>query len=242
MDARIISFLLICIVAAATAGCTDGSPPAATPAPAPSPSAAVVPATPGDAQACTIDTDCVSAECCHPKSCTGKAAVPPCDTVMCTMSCEGPIDCGAGSCRCVNGKCRVVPARTTPDLPAPAPSIRLEASPRRYSPMMSSTPGIGLAVNASGFTPADARFAWTATYGQFLSWNAPDYLVNQLGNTVINHGDTLYWTFTEKPASTKDPVTVTVTAKDSRTGVVLGSSMVTLSWNGDYAVMVWDVR
>jgi len=28
------------------------------------------------------------------------------------MSCEGPIDCGAGRCGCVDGKCNVVAAAT----------------------------------------------------------------------------------------------------------------------------------
>jgi hypothetical protein len=55
------------------------------------------------------DADCVPAQCCHPTGCCNKAYAPACGNVACTMSCEGPIDCGAGSCRCVGGKCSVVP-------------------------------------------------------------------------------------------------------------------------------------
>ncbi|MCX6691214.1 MAG: hypothetical protein NTW33_03965, partial [Methanoregula sp.] len=135
-------------------------------------------------------------------------------------------------------------------------SVRLETSPQRYSPMMSSTPGIGFTPNVTGFKAADANFAgnstdfewnainfeWNATFGTFLTWDAPDYKVHQIGNPVANNGRKVYWTFTEKPASTKDPVTITVTARDmTRRGAVLASSTVTLSWDGDYAVYVQDI-
>lgn len=55
---------------------------------------------------CSSDSDCVPEQCCHPTSCINKAAKKPCD-VLCTQVCEGPIDCGAGSCVCVNGQCAV---------------------------------------------------------------------------------------------------------------------------------------
>jgi hypothetical protein len=172
------------------------------------------------------------------------------------MSCEGPIDCGAGSCGCVNGKCGIVTAQPATDQVAQKISVRLEVTPQRYSPMMSSTPGIGLTPNVTGFRAADAsfegnatdftwnaiNFEWNATSGTFLTWDAPDYKVHEIGNPVANNGGKVYWTFTEKPASTKDPVIITVTARDmTRRGAVLGISTVTLSWDGDYAVMVRDV-
>ena len=59
--------------------------------------------------ACTQYSDCVPAQCCHPTSCINKDYKEVC-TVFCTASCEGPIDCGAGHCGCVNGQCGVVPA------------------------------------------------------------------------------------------------------------------------------------
>jgi hypothetical protein len=66
--------------------------------------------------------------------------------------------------------------------------------------MMSPTPGVRLSVNSTGFNPADARFVWTASDGHFLSWNAPDYKILELGNSVKNDSTTLYWSFREKPA------------------------------------------
>jgi hypothetical protein len=242
MDAKIIALLIICVAAVLIAGCTGGSaPPAgtATPThPAPAPDATT---TQADTQSCKTDQECVPAQCCHPMSCIKTIAKQPC-TMMCTMSCEGPLDCGAGSCGCVNGKCSVVPAQATAGQTGQKASVRLEASPQRYSPMMSSTPGIGLTPNVTGFNSVDATFEWNATFGRFLMWDAPDYKVHDIGNPVATDGRTIYWTFIEKPASTKDPVVITVTARDTtQRGAVLASSTVTLSWDGDYAVMVRDI-
>ena len=120
--------------------------------------------------------------------------------------------------------------------------MQLTASPQRYSPMMSSTVGVGIEVNASGFDPASAQITWNATYGNFLSWGPVDYTVKERGNPVTNHGEKLYWSFIEKPTSTLEPVIITVTATDPATGKVLGSSTVTLGWDGDFVVMVKEIR
>lgn len=161
---------------------------------------------------------------------------------MCTMSCEGPIDFGAGSGGYVNGRCSVITVASAQDQPGEKTSVSLEATPQRYSPMMSSTPGIGLTPRVTGFAVPDAVFVWNATFGQFLSWSPPDYVIRELGNTTMNQGKKVYWTFIEKPVSTKDPVTITVTARTARSGTVLGSSTVTLGWDGDYMVFVQDIR
>ncbi len=58
-------------------------------------------------QYCDTGSDCVPAQCCHPSACINKDYAPDCSAVSCTASCEGPLDCGAGSCGCVNGVCVV---------------------------------------------------------------------------------------------------------------------------------------
>jgi putative hemolysin len=58
---------------------------------------------------CSVDSDCAPASGCHPTSCINKQYVRP-NNLMCTMVCLGPLDCGAGSCKCVDSKCSVVPA------------------------------------------------------------------------------------------------------------------------------------
>lgn len=243
MDMRLLTLSILCIVVAAVAGCTTGTPPvtSVTPAPVVSLTPSPIAPTPMTAAGCTVDSDCVPAQCCHPTSCINKVAERACNE-MCTMSCQGPLDCGAGSCGCVKGTCSVVSAPSSPiTTTRPAPSIRLEATPQRYSPIMSSTPGIALSVNAPGIDAASTNFSWTASYGRFLSWNPPDYTISELDARVTNHGEKLYWSYLEKPASADTPVTITVTAKDAGSGAVIGSSTVTLAWDGTNAVMVQEI-
>ena len=57
---------------------------------------------------CKLDNDCVAVCGCHPNLCIPKIQRGNCENMFCTMDCEGPLDCGAGHCGCVNGKCDVV--------------------------------------------------------------------------------------------------------------------------------------
>jgi hypothetical protein len=59
-------------------------------------------------ESCENDSDCVGAECCHPTYCINKAYKGVCN-LGCTAVCEGPLDCGAGTCGCVNNRCIVIP-------------------------------------------------------------------------------------------------------------------------------------
>ena len=237
MDKTAIIFPVICIVAILLAGCT-ASPPLNGITTTTFPTSAVTIA-PVDNQTCTTDADCVPAQCCHPASCVNQATISVCN-FMCTASCEGPLDCGAGSCGCTNGRCSVVPAASSTKIPQT--SLQLTVTPQRYSPLMSSTVGVGIEVNTTGFDPASAIVTWNATYGHFLSWGPVNYTVIERGNPVTNHGEKLYWSFTEKPASTLEPVIITVTATDPATAQVLGSSTVTLGWDGDFVVIVKEIR
>jgi len=140
----------------------------------------------------------------------------------------------------VKGKCSVVPASSaSPAFRNPA-SLTIKASPLKYSPVMSSTPGIGLEPVATGFSAANATFAWKTTFGHFLAWDSPDFKVNQLGDSATNHGEKLYWSFIDRPTSQATPVTITVTATDLTSGRILGSSTVTLGWEDNYSVVVRD--
>jgi len=131
------------------------------------------------------------------------------------------------TCSAETGVCPFIPT-----------SVRIEATPHMYSPLMSSTPGIRLTPNVSGFNPAEAEFAWNASYGQFLSWGTPDYTVRSLPQPVINNGETIYWSYTEPVSATLDPVIISVTARNISSGRVLGSSNVTLGWEGNFTVIV----
>jgi hypothetical protein len=121
-------------------------------------------------------------------------------------------------------------------------SVRIDAAPQMYTPLMSSTPGMGLTPNVSGFNPGDAEFTWNASYGHFLDWSPLNYTVSGLSQPVINHGEKVYWSFTDVPASTRDPVIISVTARDLPSGQVLGSSRLTLGWEGNFTVTVQKIE
>jgi hypothetical protein len=91
-------------------GCTS-SPSPGTVSPTQTPATPVI--TTPSARDCTTDDDCVPAECCHPASCINKANKSVCN-LLCTNVCQGPIDCNAGGCGCVNGKCDVISYGVSP--------------------------------------------------------------------------------------------------------------------------------
>lgn len=234
--------MVICIAAILIAGCTSQTPSPVTPVATTVPPTAVVTAVPVDAQTCTTDADCVPAQCCHPTSCISSAAPKSVCNMLCTMSCEGPLDCGAGSCGCMNGRCSVVPAQPPTLSVVTKTSVTLTASPQRYTPAMSSTPGVGITVDANGFDAVRSTFSWDASYGNFSSWGPQNYTVSFAGNPVVNHGEKLYWSFTDKPVSILEPVVITVTATDTATGRMQGSAQVILQWDGDNAVMLKNTK
>lgn len=58
---------------------------------------------------CSVDADCVPAQCCHPTGAINKTNAPDCSGTLCTAVCEGPLDCGAGDIKCVSNRCTIVP-------------------------------------------------------------------------------------------------------------------------------------
>lgn len=58
---------------------------------------------------CVVDDDCVPASCCHALSCVSITEKPECAGIYCTQECQpGTLDCGQGSCQCINKKCSAV--------------------------------------------------------------------------------------------------------------------------------------
>ena len=59
--------------------------------------------------ACTQDSDCVAAQCCHADSAVNKDYVLDCSGMLCTADCQpGTMDCGQAVAKCVEGACAVV--------------------------------------------------------------------------------------------------------------------------------------
>jgi hypothetical protein len=125
------------------------------------------------------------------------------------------------------------------DLPG---TLTIDTSPQVYSPIMSSTVGIGLTPNVSGLRTTGTEYEWTATYGHFLDWSAPNYTVNTLSEPVVNHGEKIYWSFIEAPESPPAPVVITVTERDITSKKPLSSSRLTLGWKNNMTVVVEKIE
>lgn len=117
-------------------------------------------------------------------------------------------------------------------------ALRIDASPQVYSPLMSSTVGIGLTPNVSGLKTSGAEYEWNATYGHFLDWSAPAYTVNRLSNPVVSHGETIYWSFMEAPEYPPEPVVISVTARDGISKKPIANSRLTLGWKNNLTVFI----
>ena len=57
---------------------------------------------------CSENNECVPASCCHAESCISSDKAPVCNRTVCTQECSSTLDCGQGSCGCINNKCTVI--------------------------------------------------------------------------------------------------------------------------------------
>jgi hypothetical protein len=120
-----------------------------------------------------------------------------------------------------------------------AVNVTIQPDITRYTLAMSSAPGIGLSPNITGLPESGGAFVyvWKTDYGSFLSWNAPDYTVKELGSTVTVPGGKVYWTYGGSPAGTTRPlVHITLDIVDTKTGSTVGHAERVIGWSeGDIA-------
>jgi hypothetical protein len=117
------------------------------------------------------------------------------------------------------------------------------ASPERYSPEMSSTPGIHLTVTGVpvqyGTTPT---LIWRASAGSFLQWSPPDYRVVPFGSRYTTDGEGIYWTWYpgENQSVVEPPrvVRVRVTIQPSTGTKPQLYANLTLAWKGEWFEVV----
>jgi hypothetical protein len=91
----------------------------------------------------------------------------------------------------------VTPSVTGTGIPIITPGIvdiSIRASPEKYSPIMSSTVGIGLTPLYTGSHP-DVVYSWNTSYGHFISWNATDGKVIQYNDSIDITDPTIYWSY-----------------------------------------------
>ncbi|HUK39003.1 MAG TPA: hypothetical protein VLV30_07815 [Methanomicrobiales archaeon] len=137
--------------------------------------------------------------------------------------------------------------------PSPAPPVAaallvmaINATPARYSLVMSSTIGIRLTpANVSGILPPDAQFTWRTNYGTFYHWGPPGFRVVELAPEYTGTAEPVYWSYlAEQDAKLRPPVVVNLTVTESSTGSVLGSASLEIGWespNGTVAVVEGEV-
>jgi hypothetical protein len=111
--------------------------------------------------------------------------------------------------------------------------IAIVADRDAYSPIMSSTVGIGLTPQY----PADVdnrtvSFRWQADYGYFLSWGAPDFKVGDLTNDTTTGDGKVYWSYSpDEMGKEKPPVHVTLTMLDKASGKAIGHAGTDIGWS-----------
>ncbi|MFC1897362.1 hypothetical protein ACFLX8_02170 [Chloroflexota bacterium] len=110
-----------------------------------------------------------------------------------------------------------------------------------YTPIMSSTVGIGLTpVNTLERPPEAVQFHWHTDYGYFVSWDSPDFKVKLLGTEVLNNGEKIYWSYDHGEMGTEKPsVEISLQIEDAQSGQVLAGASLNIEWeNQDTAKVI----
>jgi hypothetical protein len=116
--------------------------------------------------------------------------------------------------------------------PAQQGTVTISSNITAYSPAMSSTVGFDLTPHYSAPVSEFLQYHWIAEYGTFVTWNAPDFRVIDLGNDAITTNGTVYWTYMPKTLGEEPAkVVIVLSVEDSRTGEVLAKAEKTLVRN-----------
>jgi hypothetical protein len=101
-----------------------------------------------------------------------------------------------------------------------------------YTPIMSSTVGIGLTPVNTLERPAETvQFHWRTDYGYFVAWDSPDFKVKLLGTEVINNGEKIYWSYDhDEMGADKPSVEISLQIEDAQSGQVLAGASLKIGW------------
>jgi len=108
--------------------------------------------------------------------------------------------------------------------------VKIQTDRDSYTPIMSSTVGIGLVpIYISERDPETVKFHWHTNYGHFVSWESQEYKVIMLGIDVINNGEKIYWSYSEM-SEKKPSVHISLTVEDAISGEPLVESTLEIEW------------
>lgn len=108
--------------------------------------------------------------------------------------------------------------------------VEIQTDIDTYTPLMSSTVGIGLTPYAQKDF-GNVKFYWRTNYGHFVSWGLSDFKVSLLGAETVNIGEKIYWSY--DPAlmdKEKPPVQITLSVEDAESGEVLAQTEFEIIW------------
>jgi hypothetical protein len=120
--------------------------------------------------------------------------------------------------------------------------ISILAKPVKYSPLMSSTVGIGLTPVYNG--TGQVVYSWNTSYGYFIGWNAPDWKVDRHSQSIDTTNQTIYWSYSpDDMGKEKPPVTIRLIVKtpprDHGGNGTIAWKDLHLTWeNNDTAVVI----
>lgn len=110
--------------------------------------------------------------------------------------------------------------------------VKIQADRDTYTPILSSTVGIGLTpIYTLDGHPDTVKFHWHTNYGHFVSWGPPDYQVNLLGAEVVNNGEKIFWSYGPDKMDIKKPsVEISLKVEDVESGQFLTESILGIDW------------
>jgi hypothetical protein len=109
-------------------------------------------------------------------------------------------------------------------------TLGIAADRQNYTPMMSSTVGIGLTPVFS-VDNKTVDFIWHTDYGHFVSWGPPDFKVYEKGPDVISDDSKIYWSYSpDDMDKEKPPVHITLTMVDKASGKAINKTGIDIGW------------
>jgi hypothetical protein len=101
-----------------------------------------------------------------------------------------------------------------------------------YTPLMSSTVGIGLIPEyPASVDNQTVSFRWHTDYGYFLTWGAPDFRVSNEGQYVTGTDNKIYWSYSpDEMGREKPPAHVTLEMIERASGRVINITSINIAW------------
>lgn len=120
--------------------------------------------------------------------------------------------------------------------------IVIQIDRETYTPLMSSTVGIGLTpLITSEVIPENVQFHWSTDYGYFIAWDSPDFKVKHLGTEVVNNGEKVYWSYEPNYMGIPKPlVEISLRLVETQSGLVLARSNIKIRWQDQDVAKVID--